>query len=234
MERKQKHIMAIGAHIGDAELTCGKTLAKHAKLGDRITTVALTAGERGHPPTIPEAEFRQQNIDSAHAFATMLGGRFILIEGHRDGEIPNDEAIRMQICDVIRREKPDVILTHWSDSLHKDHVTASKVVEDAIFYAALPDIQRQDAAHWANGPYYAENWEDSNGFVPYLFINVTEGYDLWHEAIQKLWLTNNSPWFKYLQYYEGLSQARGALCKAARAECFAVSPYSKKLVQDAF
>ncbi len=234
MERKQKHIMAIGAHIGDAELTCGKTLAKHARIGDRISTVALTAGERGHPATIPEDVFRQQNIESATTFAEMLGGKFYLAGEYRDGELPNDEKVRYELCDLIRREKPDVILTHWIDSLHKDHVVTSRIVEDAIFYAALPDIQRAHPHHWADGPYFAENWEDSNGFVPYLYIDVSEGYDLWHEAIQKLWLTNNSPWFKYLQFYDGLSQSRGALCRAARAECFAISPYNKKVAKQSF
>lgn len=47
--REKLHIMAVGAHILDAELSCGKTLAKHALLGDKITTVAITAGEGGHP-----------------------------------------------------------------------------------------------------------------------------------------------------------------------------------------
>ena len=39
-------ILAIGAHIGDMELTCGGVLATHALKGDKIVTVALTAGEK--------------------------------------------------------------------------------------------------------------------------------------------------------------------------------------------
>ena len=39
-------VMAIGAHIIDAELTSGMLLAKHAMAGDKIVTVDLTAGER--------------------------------------------------------------------------------------------------------------------------------------------------------------------------------------------
>lgn len=233
MDRNTKHIMAIGAHIGDAELTCGKTLAKHAKLGDRISTVALTAGERGHPPTVSESAFREQNIESAAAFAQMLGGRFFLM-GYRDGEVPDGDEARFALCDLIRREKPDVVLTHWTNSLHKDHTATARIVEDAIFYAALPDIQRECPHHWADGPYYAENWEDSHGFTPYLYIDVTDGYELWREAVQKLWLTNNSPWFRYLQYYDGLSKARGALCKAERGECFAISPYNMKVAKQSF
>jgi LmbE family N-acetylglucosaminyl deacetylase len=233
MERKKKHIMAIGAHIGDAELTCGKTLATHSLLGDAVTTVAVTAGERGAPPGRDIAEFAQHNIQCAGEFIQALGGYFICLN-YPDGEAPDNDELRYKLCDVIRAEKPDVILTHWKDSLHKDHITTSRAVEDAVYYAALRGFERQDPPHGAAGPYYAENWEDAHGFEPYIFIDVSPGYDLWYEQIQKLWLTNNSPWFKYREYYDALSRSRGALVHKQRAECFAVSPYSMKLVKESF
>lgn len=225
--------MAIGAHIGDAELTCGKTLATHYTLGDKITTVAVTAGERGAPPDSDFEAFRLENIKSAEEFANALGGKFICLN-YPDGEAPDDDELRRRLCDVIRAEKPDVVLTHWHQSMHKDHITTAKAVDDAVYYAALRGFERENPPHWAEGPYYAENWEDAHGFEPYVFIDVTKGYDLWHEHIQKLWLTNNSPWFKYLEYYDALSRSRGALIHRQRAECFAVSPYSMKLIKESF
>lgn len=225
--------MAIGAHIGDAELTCGKTLATHSVLGDKITTVAVTAGERGAPLGRDMEEFRRYNADCAEAFAKALGGQFINI-GYPDGEAPDNDELRLKLCDIIREEKPDVILTHWRHSMHKDHMTTHRAVEDAVYYAALRGLERVQPPHWSEGPYYAENWEDSHEFQPYIFIDVTPGYGLWHEHIQKLWLTNNSPWFKYLEYYDALSRARGALVHKQRAECFAVGPYSMKVVKDMF
>jgi len=233
MERKQKHIMAIGAHIGDAELTCGKTLAKHYKIGDKISTVAITAGEKGCPPHMDIDEFEKMNIESAKTFASMLGGESICL-GYRDGFVPDNEEVRFKVADVIREKKPDVILTHWVKSIHKDHIATSKIVNDAIFYAAQPFIERENPPHFASGPYYAENWEDEDCFNPYIYVDVTEGYELWTEAIQKLWLSTNSPWFKYLEYYDGLSTSRGRLIKKKRAECFDVPAHMKKLVKESF
>ena len=234
-----KHIMAIGGHIGDAELTCGKTLATHYVNGDKITTVAVTAGERGAPPGRDQQEFKEHNISCAAEFAKALGGEFVCLN-YPDGEVPDNEEVRLNICDLIREKKPDVILTHWVNSFHKDHRNTSKAVDEAIFYASLKGFQRYDkdgnelASHWARGPYYAENWEDADGFIPYIFIDVSKGYDIWYEHIQKLWLTNNSPWFKYREYYDSLSRSRGILIKKERAECFAVQPHNMKLIQSGF
>jgi LmbE family N-acetylglucosaminyl deacetylase len=233
MERKKLHIMAIGAHVGDVELSSGITLAKHAILGDDITTVALTAGERGAPSSIPVEEFKEMNIDSASQFAKMLGGRSIVLN-YRDGEVPENENIKFQICDIIRMYKPDVLITHWKNSIHKDHMTTHRVVVDAHFYAALGTMERSKPAHWAKGPYFAENWEDAQGFEPYVFMDVTEGFELWKSAVRKLWLTENSPWFKYLDYYDALSKARGALIHKDRAETFAIDPSQMRMVLSSF
>lgn len=233
MERKQLHIMAIGAHIGDAELTCGKVLAKHSLMGDKITTVALTAGERGAPPSIPVDEFRQMNINSAKEFAGMLNGQSIVLN-YRDGEVPENEEVKFEICDIIRKHKPDVVLTHWKNSIHKDHITTHRIVADALFYAALKTLERELPSHWARGPYYAENWEDSYEFQPYVYVDVTEGFELWKKAITRLWLSTNSPWFKYLEYYDALSRTRGALIGKERAEVYAVDPSNIKQVISSF
>jgi len=235
----KKHIMAIGAHIGDAELTCGMTLATHSLRGDDITIVAVTAGERGAPPGQDVGEFKDYNIECAQRFAKALGGEFFCL-GYPDGEAPDNDELRYAICDLIRIHKPDIILTHWVNSIHRDHTVTSKAVVDGIYYASLRGFDRTGPdgqplpTHWARGPYYAENWEDPEGFEPYVYIDVSPGYKLWEEHIGGLWLTDNSPWFKYRYYYEALSRTRGALARKEHAECFGVNHFAKKLVQEGF
>ena len=43
---KTQTVLAIGAHIGDAELTAGALLASCAVHGGKAVTLALTAGEK--------------------------------------------------------------------------------------------------------------------------------------------------------------------------------------------
>lgn len=234
MEKEKKVIMAIGGHIGDAELTCGGVLASMALQGHKIITVALTGGERGNPPHMTVAQYREQKIQEAEKFARLLNGEAIVLQ-YADGELPDNETVRFELCDIIRKYKPNVLLTHWKNSIHKDHMLTHKIVKDAQFYAGLPGIERELPAHFAAGPYYAENWEDATDFTPYAYVKVTEeGYELWKKAIQLHWFTVNSTSFSYMDYYAHLMIVRGHLARTKYAQAFAVDEEAKKVIWEGF
>ena len=225
-----KHIMAIGAHILDAEISCGMTLAKHSMLGDKVTTVALTAGENGHPKEFTKEEFRQVNIKGAEDFAAELGGQFICLN-YSDSQVPETEELYNTLADLIRKEKPDIILTHWGGSGHEDHNLAPKAVSKAVRRAGYSESENYPP-HRVSKVYYAENWEDMRGFIPYLYVDVTAAFDLWSRAIQKVYFAKNATYFRYYEYYEALSRVRGELARiqipgCERAECFAISEHDR-------
>lgn len=222
--------MAIGAHIGDVELTSGCVLATQALKGDKIITVALTAGERGNPPHLTVEAYREQKVKEAKVFAEMLNGEAIVFD-YKDGELPNNKDVRLQVAELIRKYKPNMIFTHWVNSMHVDHKTTSQIVQDASFYAGIDmgSLIKGDR-HFAP-VYFAENWEDSDDFKPYMFINCSEeGYDLWKEAMSKHWFILNSKSFKYFDYYTHLAHVRGALARTKYAQAFGVFDYQKKSI----
>ena len=222
-------IMAIGAHTGDAQLTCGMLLARYAQQGDKIITLDLTAGERGAPKGVSTSEFRQRNVDSAAEFAAMLGGESLVLDGIPDGELEYSKELAIKIGDIMRKYGVSTVLYHWKNSMHKDHIIANRLTTDAIFFASLPTFERPLPPAPIKNWYYAENWEDSEGFVPYAYFDVTEAFPLWKDAVRKLWLTEHSTDFKYLQYYEGLARMRGALIKTEYATAFAIDDYAKRV-----
>ena len=230
----KKVLMAIGGHVGDAELTCGGVLASASLRGEKIVTVALAGGERGAPPHITVADYRRQKEDEARAFAEMLGGEAVVFP-YVDGELPETDEVKLQLCDVIRQYKPDVLLTHWKNSMHKDHMATHRIVKDAQFFAGLPTMERALPAHYAAGPYYAENWEDAEDFVPYTYVEVTpEGFELWYKAISTHWFAVNSPSFHYRDYYATLMKLRGYLCRKDYAEAFTIEKIDQKIIQTGF
>ena len=112
-------ILAIGAHIGDMELTAGGLLATCALQGGSITTLALTAGEKGAPKGADIAEYRKQKVQEAENFAAKLGGKAKVLD-YPDGLLADDDAVRMQVAAVIREVQPELIITHHSQSMHKE------------------------------------------------------------------------------------------------------------------
>ena len=226
-----KTILAIGAHVGDMELTVGGTLATCALEGGRIVTLALTAGEKGVPAGRDIAEYRQQKCAEARAFAEKLGGEAHVLD-YPDGLLADDDAARFAVCDVIRAAKPDVILTHHAESMHKDHAACHRIVHDAWFYAATPGFERSGAAHFAR-LYFAENWEDATGYRPYLYAQVSgEGFALWQEAVQTHWFVTGSTSFPYYEYYSHLKRLRGIEARKGYAETFMVLPEEQRQIRD--
>lgn len=231
MSEEKQTILAIGGHVGDMELTAGGVLAGHALKGDRIVTLALTAGERGVPAGREVGEYREQKVREAQEFAQLLGGEAIVFDTP-DGELQNNEENRLQVCDVIRRVKPNVIITHYKSSMHKDHNTTHLIVTDARYYAALPPLKRELSAHFAARLYYAENWEDAVDYKPYVYVDFDQAaFDLWVEAVSKHWFVTGSKSFPYLEYYKHLARVRGIEARKLYAETFMIPPETLRVLK---
>ena len=233
-DEKKKVIMAVGGHICDAELTAGGVLATMALKGHKIITVALTAGERGCPPHLTVPEYLKQKKEEARIFAEMLGGESIVFD-YPDCELPVNMEVAFQLCDVIRKYRADVLLTHWKGSIHKDHIATHQIVKDAQQFAGLPSIEREYPAKFAAGPYYCENWEDPYDFIPHTYMEVSdEGFELWEKAIQHHWFAVNSKDFKYKDYYTHLMRVRGIEMRKTRAQTFMIEPMSRRVFKSEF
>ena len=231
MKEQKITILAIGGHVGDMELTAGGILATHALRGDNIVTLALTAGEKGAPENMDLSDYRKQKVTEAETFAKMLGGRAIVFD-YPDGELPDNDEVRFEVCDVIRQVKPNVIITHFKNSMHKDHMNSNKIVIDARFYASNEFFIRKSPRFFASKLYFAENWEDAVDFKPYVYVDISKGFELWQKAVATHWFVTGSKSFPYLEYYTHLSRVRGIEARKDRAECFSVPEETMKLIKD--
>ena len=224
-----KTILAIGGHIGDMELTAGGIMATNALSGGKNITLALTAGERGNPPHLTVSEYRKQKISEAEAFMKMMNGEALVLE-YQDGELPNNDEVRQKVAEIIVKHKPDIIVTHWHSKMHKDHNATHYIVQDAQFLAGVVG-NSEGKKHYAP-VYFCENWEDDNDFDPYIYVDITKGFELWCEALHTQWFVMNSKDFKYYDYYTSLARCRGALSKKQYAQCFNILDYKKMIVKD--
>ncbi len=233
MDQPRKTILAIGAHAGDMEVSCGAVLAKHARLGDAVVLLHLTLGEGGNPALSPSA-YGEQKKREALAIGAAIGAE-VIFGPYKDGELPNDEQARRYVADVIRQVKPTHIITHWKNSIHKDHAAAHAIVNDAVLLASLEGVVTEHPRHrGVRSILYAENWEDPEGFTPYLFVDVTDDFERWQEwVVNYQFIKGGISSFPYLDYYSALARVRGALGGKKYAVCFDMDAFGKKRVLDA-
>jgi LmbE family N-acetylglucosaminyl deacetylase len=225
-------ILAIGAHAGDAEITTGALLARHKRLGDRVVVLHLTLGEGGNPKMSPAA-YGEQKKREALVAARVLGAE-ALFGPWKDGELRDTEEAARYVADVIRQVKPTHVVTHWKSSLHPDHEAAHRIVNAAVLLASLEGYVSAHPRHRGlRGVYYADNWEDADGFTPYLYVDVTEDLATWKAAATSYeFVRGGISSFPYLEYYEALARVRGAVAGKRFAVALEVDPFAKTRVLD--
>jgi N-acetylglucosamine malate deacetylase 1 len=225
-------ILAIGAHAGDAEITSGALLIRQHKKGDRIVILHMTLGEGGNPKMSPAA-YGAQKRREALAADSVIGAEAIFAP-YKDGEIPNDEAARRYVADIIRQVKPSYIITHWQKSIHKDHSATSAIVQDAVLLASLDGVVTAHPAYRGiRGIWYADNWEDAESFQPYIYVDVSDDMAQWRDAVSKYeFIRGGISSFRYIEYYDALSIVRGAVAGKLRAEAFDIDSFGKRRILD--
>lgn len=203
-------ILSIGAHAGDAEIASGIALAHEVNAGRKVGMLHLTLGEKGHPRMSAE-DYGLLKTDEARAAAEAIGAEVFFLP-YSDGLLPVNDEVKLAIAGVIRECRPDVIITHHSQSMHKDHVNCHLNLPDAVFYAAIGGFEiAGKGPHFCRTMYFAENWEDREGFAPDLYLEVTQDdIALWRKMVSAYSLFRGEvAAFPYVEYYEKLARVRG-------------------------
>jgi bacillithiol biosynthesis deacetylase BshB1 len=170
-------ILAIVAHRDDAELTCGGTLIKAAKRGQRTAIIDLTQGEMG---TLGSASLRETE---AQAAARVLGVVSRETLGLPDAGIENTPATRELLARAIRRLRPRVVIAPALEGRHPDHRIAAQLVRDACFVAGLakvaPDVPKHRPLKILHALAYRQD------FVrPSFVVDISDEFEQKMEAVR--------------------------------------------------
>jgi len=131
----QLDILAFGAHPDDVELFAGGTLAKMAALGHSTGVVDMTRGELGTRGT------PAQRKKEAGKAAEILGLKVRENLGLADGHVFVSPESRLKVIRILRKYCPRIVLTHYWDDKHPDHVNTSRLVADAVHHSGLAKIK---------------------------------------------------------------------------------------------
>ncbi len=216
-EKPPGKIMAIAAHPGDGLFTMGATLAQQIARGGSGVLLSLSLGEKGAPKNIPVPEYGEMQRTATEKATRLLGVENVFFT-YPDAEIPFNEESTLRVCDAIREHKPNIVLTHWKGSWHKDHQNCYAIVRDALFYAALGTLKRSLPPHSVSRTFYPENWEDATDFVADTYVNIEPVYEKWLQACDfyPMW-RGQTGFFRYNDYYSSLAVMRGCLANFKQA-----------------
>jgi LmbE family N-acetylglucosaminyl deacetylase len=217
------HLLAVGAHAADMEFTAGAAILAYTNAGHTATLLHSTPGEKGHPRMDPQDYARQKHQEALEA-ARLLGAKARFLD-YRDAELLADEEVARKIAGVIREERPDILITHPAGSIHSDHANTHANVMRAWFLASLPGLDYPNPPFSVSRVYFAENWEDMEGYQPDTYVDVTNVFDRWIEAASAYELFRGGiSSFRYQDYYRALATMRGCLGRAEKAVTFMRPP----------
>src|SRR5262245_10064051 len=134
--------LLIAAHPDDAELGAGGTLLALKSQGFRVGVLDLTDGE---PTPHGSPEIRARETAAATA---VLGLDWRGNLGLQNRAIVADLETRRQVAGMIRQLRPRVVLSHYWEDAHPDHVAASALVDAARFWAKLHKTDLPGEPHY--------------------------------------------------------------------------------------
>lgn len=131
--------MVIMAHPDDAEFLCAGTVAKWCDQGWTVHYTLATSGDKGtHDPSLSVQELAALREQEQRDACRVLGVKEVIFLGYPDGFLQPDAELRGEIVRLLRRYRPDVVIT-WDGFRqgfnHSDHRALGIAVRDAIYPA---------------------------------------------------------------------------------------------------
>lgn len=200
-------ILVVGAHPADIFDQSGGTMLRHAQRGDHVACVSLTPGARIHDQVMCDEMFHRDKVPTGEEFDRLIKERAAVKEGEvrtalnilkvDDVEVWDvDDAVLLvepelvkRLARVIRKKKPDVIITHFpfeDGGVHSPHAECGRIVMRAQELATQPGGEDPNPPHkiaqvffFGNGAAAVRShaFTGAGGYYNDVFIDITDVID---------------------------------------------------------
>lgn len=143
-------VLVVSAHPDDPDFGAGGSVARLADSGAQVTYVIVSDGRQGgEDPTQKDSELIAIRQREQRAAAKVLGVKNVEFLGYKDGHLSPDLKLRRDIVRMIRKHKPQLVITHVPGRVldmpmggsHPDHLA----VGEATMAAVYPDSRNPRA-----------------------------------------------------------------------------------------
>lgn len=170
-------MLSIQPHPDDTEIAAGGTVAMLSSRGCRVIYVTVTDGGAGtQDPSISWEELVRIRKREQEEAAKILGVSELVWLNFRDSELRPTLELRNRLITLIRRYRPDVVLTidPWLPyEIHPDHTATGIAASEAFFFSNLANVNRPDLEMGLEPytPRYIAYYWSRN---PNLYIDITD------------------------------------------------------------
>jgi LmbE family N-acetylglucosaminyl deacetylase len=136
-----ERILVVTAHPDDVDFGAAGSVAVWTDAGIEVAYCIVTDGDAGGSDlSVPRAEMAETRREEQRAAARLVGVTEVTFLGFADGRVMADLALRKAITEVIRRFRPDRVVTqsperNWSRiyASHPDHLAAGEAATCAVY-----------------------------------------------------------------------------------------------------
>ncbi len=174
-----ERVLMISAHPDDPDFGAAGTLARLTRAGSKATIVVCTDGsEGGEDPAVPDAELTTRRYAEQRASAAEMGVREVIFLGHPDGRLQPTIEFRREITALIRRFRPELVLTHVPTidlnspigGYHPDHLAVGQATLAAVYPAsrnprAFRELLDEGLEPWRVKEVWIPTWTQGEFFV---------------------------------------------------------------------
>ena len=192
-----KSAMSIHAHPDDQDFTVAGTLAKWARAGSDVVSVIITSGDAGSndPSRGPhyKAELARLREEEQKQANVALGVRETVCLRYPDGELVPSLDLRRDLTRLIRRHRPEVVVTgdptawfYGQDYVnHPDHQAAAEAAIHAVFPSAGTRMIFTELLGEGLEPHDVRRLYVHGNEKPDTWVDITDTLDLKIHALQK-------------------------------------------------
>jgi bacillithiol biosynthesis deacetylase BshB1 len=159
--------LIIASHPDDAELCCGGAILSLKANGAKVGVLDLTNGE---PTPHGSIEIRQRECDAATA---ILGLDWRGNLGLPNRSLVSDLDARKRLASMLRQVRPRVLMTHYWEDAHPDHVAASALIDAARFWAKLSKTDMPGEPHYPSKIVYFPSMHLRHHVRPSFVLDVS-------------------------------------------------------------
>lgn len=171
-------VLVIAPHPDDAELSMAGTILRLQESGRRVGVLDLTNGE---PTPHGDVPTREKETAAATKVLNIIWRQNLALT-NRSLE-PTLDA-RKALANVIRQTRPRWLFApYWIDA-HPDHVAATKLVEDARFWAKLTKSQLLGEPHHPDRIYYYFSMHLRLAIQPAFIVDISPYWEKKRAALE--------------------------------------------------